>query len=239
MELKNNTILISGGTSGIGLELGHSLRNMGNTVILLGRNKAKLKELSAEGYETICCNLLNIEDLEKAVLIIQNEYPNLNILFNNVGVQNNYNFTEAVSPFGKIKQEIGTNFTSQIQLTQLLIPVLATKEKSFIINTTSALGAYPKPDGLVYSATKAAMRNFTIGLRNTVKDVGIKVLELIPPVTDTSMTSKRDEKKMPVNDLIVKILPQLKKEKRVITIFPIRIFLNLAKIFPYIARKVI
>ncbi len=239
MKLENNTILITGGTSGIGLALGKSLLKKDNTVILLGRNKSKLQELEKVGFKTIYCDLRQIEDIEKAVLIIQNKYPNLNMLFNNAGIQNNYIFTEAITPFEKIKQEIEINFISQVQLTQLIIPILATKEKSFIVNTTSALGAYPKPDGLVYCATKGAMRNFTIGLRHTVKDLGIKVLEFIPPVTDTPMTSKRDEKKMSVNDLISKVLPQLKREKQVISVSSIRVFLFLAKIFPHITRKII
>lgn len=239
MKLTNNTILITGGTLGIGLSLGRALLQLGNTVILLGRNKAKLTELEAEGFETIECDLSEQEHIEKAVIQIQNRFPNINMLFNNAGVQYNYNFTEGVIPLTKISQELNINVTGQLILTQLLIPLLSNAEKAFIVNTTSGLGAYPKDDGLVYSASKAAMRNFTIGLRNVLKDTSIRVLEFIPPVTDTGMTRERNEAKMSADDLIKSILPQLQKEKSILTVTKMRIFPWIAFLLPSLAHKIL
>lgn len=239
MKLTNNTILITGGTSGIGLTLGKELLKLGNTVILLGRNIEKLANAEKQGFKTIACDLGKQEDIENAALLIQNKYPQINMLFNNAGVQFNYDFTENVIPLEKIAQEVNINVTGQLIFTQLLIPLLSNAEKSFIINTTSGLGAFPKDDGLVYSATKAAMRNFTVGLSYALKNSPIKVLEFIPPVTDTGMTRGRNETKMSAEELVKQIIPQLQKEKKILTVQKMRMFLWIAFLFPNLAHKIL
>ncbi len=239
MKLSNQTILITGGTSGIGLALGKALREKGNQVILLGRNQEKLVAASGLGFETISCDLSKIADIEAASVLIQNKYPQLNLLFNNAGIQYNYNFLEQVIPPNKIAQEIQVNVSGQIILTQLLIPVLSNAEQAWIINTTSGLGMHPKKDGLVYSASKAAMRNFTRGLRTVLQKSSIKVLEFIPPVTDTPMTSGRAENKMPVQRLIDLILPQIEKERSMITVPIMRLFEWIAFLFPSLADRIL
>lgn len=239
MKLSNNTILITGGTSGIGLELGRNFLELNNTVILLGRNHAKLNKLEKEGFETICCDLSKQSDIEEASIMIQNQYPKLNMLFNNAGIQYNCIFIENVIPLNRITEEITINVTGQIMLTQLLIPVLNNNGNSFIVNTTSGLGAFPKADGLIYCASKAAMRNFTVGLRYSLKPNLIKVLELIPPVTDTGMTKGRIETKMPVDKFVKQIIPQLRKERKILTINKMRLFLWIAFLLPSVAHKIV
>ncbi len=239
MKLANNTILITGGTSGIGLTLGRTLLKRNNTVILLGRDKTKLAQAEKEGFKAITCDLSKQEEIESAALTIQNHFPQINMLFNNAGVQCNYDFTGSLIPIDKISQEININLTGQLILTQLLIPFLANAQKAVIVNTTSGLGAFPKVDGLVYSASKAAMRNFTTGLRYSLKNTSIRVLEFIPPVTDTAMTRGREEQKMSVDKVVRTILPQLQKEKKILTIPKIRLFLWIAFLFPSLAHKIL
>ncbi|MEP2669528.1 MAG: SDR family NAD(P)-dependent oxidoreductase [Cyclobacteriaceae bacterium] len=239
MNLTNNTILITGGTSGIGLTLGEALLKRGNTVIVLGRNKPQLLEANKKGFEVIQCDLTDQGEIENATLHIQRHYPSINMLFNNAGVQYNYNITESVIPLEKISKEVAINVTGQMILTQLLIPLLCNAEKSFIINTTSGLGAFPKTNGVIYSATKAAMRNYTTGLRLALQSTPISVLELIPPVTETKMTKGRDGKKMPVEEFVATILPQLEKERKIITVPKMRLFLYLAFLFPGLAHKIL
>ena len=239
MKLSENIILITGGTSGIGYELGKALLKLNNTVILLGRDEEKLNNAQRQGFHTIRCDLADQVDIENAVVKIQNEYSGLNILFNNAGVQFNYLFADTVISFDKIRQEIDVNLTGQAILTQMLIPVLSTAERALIINTTSALGAFPKTDALVYSASKAAMRSFTTGLRYALKSTPVKVLELIPPVTDTGMTAGRDATKMSPEALVAQILPQMAKEKSVLTTPAIRVFLWIAFLFPGMAHKIL
>lgn len=140
---------------------------------------------------------------------------------------------------GKIHQEISINLTGQVMFTQLLIPSLMQAPKAFIINTTSGLSAFPKKDGLVYSASKAGLRNFTLGLRYSLQSTNIKVLEFIPPVTDTHMTQGRNESKMSVEDLVNHIIPQLKKERKTLTIRKMRLFLWIVFLFPGLANKIL
>ena len=239
MKLNNHTILITGGTSGIGFELGRKLLAMGNTVILLGRDKHKLEAAAVQGFETLRCDLSNLQDVEQAALYIQNHFPGINILFNNAGVQYNYAITETVIPLEKIRHEMEVNVSGQIVLTQQLIPLLATAEKALIVNTTSGLGIFPKSDGLVYSASKAAMRNFTTGLRYALKETSIGVLEMIPPVTDTAMTSGRNEKKMSVRTFVEAIIPQIERERKIATVPAIRVFLWIAFLMPGLANKIL
>ena len=239
MKLTNNTILITGGTSGIGYVLGQALLKRNNTVILLGRDKEKLAEARKEGFETISCDLSKVEEIEEASITIQNQFPKLNVLFNNAGVQFNYDFIDGVVPPDKISSEISINVTGQILLTQRLISVLHYNKNAFIINTTSGLGAFPKSDGVVYSASKAAMRNFTVALRFGLKSEGIKVLEFIPPVTDTGMTHGRNEAKMSPEELVSQVIPQLEKERKILTVTKMRWFLWIAFLFPRLAHTIL
>lgn len=239
MKLTNNTILITGGTSGLGLELGKALQKMNNKVILLGRDFSKLSPETMSLFETIQCDITKQEDLEKTALLVQNSHPNLNILINNAGVQFNYYFTEGVIPLQKISDEIAINASGQIILTQLLLPVLSQNENAAIINTTSGLGAFPKMDGLVYSASKATMRNFTMGLRLSLQKTSIKVMEFIPPVTQTPMTEGRNEAKMTPEKLVKIILPQLQKNRKILTTKQMRLFLWIAFLSPRLAHKIL
>lgn len=239
MQLTNNTILITGGSSGIGLALGRKLKALGNQVILLGRNKPKLQELEKEGFHTLVCDLSNEEDIEKTVVRLLNSYPKLNMLFNNAGVQYNYNFLENQISMDKVSKEIAINITGQMLLTQQLIPQLVNSKQALIVNTTSGLGAFPKQDALVYSASKAAMRNFTFGLRSCLADSGVNVVEFIPPVTDTQMTKGRNTAKMSTEKLVDIILPQLKNKRNILTTGKMRLFLIIAFLFPSLAAKIV
>ncbi|MBX2877960.1 MAG: SDR family NAD(P)-dependent oxidoreductase [Saprospiraceae bacterium] len=239
MKLSGKTILITGGTSGIGWELAQQLLKKNNRVIILGRDQGKLTAAKKLGFSTIHCDLVDVEQIEAAVLSIQNDFADLDVLFNNAGVQYNYDFTNAVVALDKIHQEIMINVTGQLILTQLLIPVLSTSEHALVVNTTSALGMFPKPDGLIYSASKAAMRNFTTGLRYALKNTNIKVIEFIPPVTATAMTAQRAEEKMPADQLIELAIPQIEKGKAMVTVGKIRVFRWLAFLFPAIANRIL
>ncbi len=239
MKIKNKRILITGGTSGIGLVLGRKLLQHNNEIILMGTHAEKLRALRKEGFITLSCDLSDPGNIEKAIVEIQNEYDHIDILFNNAGVQYNYDLTGHGYPLEKIQKEIAINVTGQIILTQLLLPMLHQSHYPKIIVTTSGLGAFPKQDGLNYSATKSAMRNFTVGLRYALKNTHVQVHEFIPPVTDTGMTADRSEKKMSPDILVDQIIPQLERDRKILTVRKMRLFLWIAFLFPDIAHKII
>lgn len=239
MELAGNTILITGGTSGIGLALGKKFLALGNKVIVTGTNRGRVERAITLGLDAIRCDLTKQEQIDYLVMKIEKDYPSLNILFNNAGIQFNYEFDDNIVPLEKIQNEFEVNVIGQMVLTHLLLPTLTNSKKSCIINTTSALGMFPKSDGLVYSATKAAMRNFTMGLRYSLKTTNISVIECMPPVTDTAMTSTRNEKKMGADKFVEIILPQLKAEKSLATVTSLRVFKWISVFFPQMAHKIL
>ena len=169
---------------------------------------------------------------------VEQKYPELDVLVNNAGIQYNYNLLEASDIHQKIQNEINTNLTGTIQLTQLLLPILSTKP-SVIVNVTSGLGAVPKTDGLIYSVSKAGLRNFTLGLRKSLNNNAIKVLEIIPPVTNTNMTSGRDEQKMSVEELVRIIIKQWQQGKILIAPGKIKLFLLINRFLPVLANRII
>ena len=239
MKLKNKTILITGGTSGIGYELGKILLEKGNTVILMGRDREKMASAEEDGFGTVSCDLTSGNAIENAVLQIQNQYGKLDVLFNNAGIQYNYLFHEETDPSERIRKEVEVNLTSQIILTQQVLPLLSNASEALIVNTTSGLGTFPKMDALVYSATKSGMKNFTTGLRYLLKDSAIRVIDFIPPVTDTGMTEKREEKKMDAGELAIAAVRQIEKGRSTVTVPSLRIFRWIAFLWPGLAYRIL
>lgn len=237
MELSGRTILITGGTSGIGKALAQELKKQ-NLVMVTGTNPQRLDEAAQSGLIAVRCDLAQIHEIEELVTFIERDIQSLDVLINNAGVQNNYDFANTTAPLKKVEQEITINLTGAIQLTQLLLPTLLTKP-SHIINVTSALGAVPKSDGLVYSASKAGLRNFTQGLRKVLAKEAISIHELVPPVTDTAMTAGREEKKMPPEQLVQIALRQLGTGKLLLAPAKIRFFLWLSRVMPGVANRII
>lgn len=237
MQIQNRTILITGGTSGIGKALAQELKH-NNTVIITGRSEERLEQARQNGLIAIPCDLSRRDDLDKLVLKLEQEYPALNVLINNAGIQYNYHWLEEADLYQKIQQEVAVNLSGTMQLTQLLTPLLGVKA-STILNVTSALGAVPKSDGLIYSVTKAGLRSFTQGLRKVLKGQSIRVLEVIPPVTDTNMTAGRSEAKTSTEELVKIILRQWKKGKQLIAPTKVKIFLTINRFFPALANKII
>ena len=239
VSLSNNTILITGGTSGIGLELAKYFLKKNNRIIVTGRNEQRLEEAKTIGLIPFKCDFNQSDDLENLVVFLENNYPKLNGLINNAGVQHNYQFDEINNGSSLIREEININTVVPILLTQLLLPLITVNKNSFIVNVGSGLAFMPKTDGLVYSASKAALSNFTKGLQILLKDSPIKVFELIPPVTDTNMTARRDEQKMSPKKLVEVLMPQFEKGLYRLTVKKINLFVILSKFFPAIAAKII
>lgn len=238
MKLENKTILITGGTSGIGFQLAKQLYSRENTIIVLGRAGKRLQECKNEGFETISCDLKDVSQIEQAAIQIQQLYPNLNVLFNNAGVQEQFDFTDGLDHRERIFPEIQINTTGQILLTQMLLPTLISTGEFLIVNTGSGLGFSPRKDALVYSASKAAMHNFTKGLRCVLKEKGGQVIEFLPPVTRTAMTEHRSLVMMEPDELIEKIIPQIESGKKLVTTFKIRLFLKINLFFPGLALHI-
>jgi uncharacterized oxidoreductase len=191
MQTSNNTILISGGATGIGLALSEQL-SRNNTVVICGRREAKLFETKQKfpGIHTKVCDLQNEAERIGLVDWVMKSFPELNILINNAGIQQELDLT---TPEGidNIRQEVEINFIAPVHLCGLLIPHLRTKSISAVINISSGLAFTPIAFMPIYCATKAAMHSFSLSLRHQLSKTSVKVFEIAPPTVDTDLDKGR------------------------------------------------
>lgn len=191
MKTTNNTVLISGGSAGIGLEIAKLLSEKGNKVIITGRNEARLQQAASQlkSVSTIVSDVSNAEDVENLVSQIKSEFPDLNMVINNAGRALVYDITEEnVNAFEKAEDEMLTNYLSIIRLNEKLLPVLKTNDNPTIVNVSSVVAFVPGALA-TYSASKAALHSYTRYLRLALKNANVKVFELMPPLVDTEFSA--------------------------------------------------
>ncbi len=188
MNLTANTILITGGASGIGFALAQQLSNRGNSVIICGRSEAALLKAQAEvpALITRVCDIADTTSRLSMVSWLDTAYPELNIVINNAGVQVRRDLRDCGS-LENLEQEVAINFTAPVRLIGELLPQLKRQSQAMIINVSSALAFAPRAGVPVYCATKAAMHSYTLSLRHQLKAIGIRVVEMAPPIVDTGL----------------------------------------------------
>ena len=189
MEISGNTVLITGGATGIGYALAESFLAAGNEVIICGRREERLLKAQKNHPELHIkvCNVAEEGDRRTLVEWITANFPNLNILVNNAGVQRDIDFTKGIAEFLAGENEIKINLEAPIVLSGLFIPYLTGKKEAAIINISSGLGFVPAAKMPVYSATKAGLHAFSMALRQQLLKPGIKVFEVVPPAVDTEL----------------------------------------------------
>jgi len=236
MKVSGNTVLITGGSSGVGLELAKKFLSEGNTVIITGRSLEKLQAVKNK-YPEIIIESANITSEEDSIKLAK-KYD-INILINNAGVQYQYDICSEHANIKIIKQEIDTNFTGQVVLTRVFLPTLLTKDDAAIINITSLLGIVPKESATVYCATKSAFRSFTKSLRWQLSCSSIKVFEIVPPLVATAMTDENKGKKISPQKLVNDFWRNFKKDKYTVFIGKSKAAYYINRMFPSLAERVI
>ncbi|TCP65629.1 SDR family oxidoreductase [Sphingomonas sp. PP-CE-1G-424] len=188
MKLSGNTILITGGATGIGLALATRLSSSGNRVIICGRNEASLEHarVTVPALITRVCDVADAPSRHELVDWLAADYPDLNVLINNAGVQHRRDFNGETAT-AALDQEIAINLTAPIHLIAELLPALTRQDQAWIVNVSSGLAFSPMADVPVYSATKAAIHSFTLSLRHQLRSTSVKVVELAPPIVDTGL----------------------------------------------------
>ncbi|TGE08459.1 SDR family oxidoreductase [Hymenobacter fodinae] len=191
MNLGNNTILITGGATGIGLALTERFMKAGSQVIVCGRRAEALEEAQRQlpGLHTRVCDVARPEEREDLARWVQQEFPNLNVLINNAGIQNRWQLAapDTSTNWADYQSELAINVDAPMHLALLLIPHLRQQQNPAIINVTSGLSFAPAAFAPIYSATKAAMHSFTLSLRHQLAATPIKVLEIVPPAVNTDL----------------------------------------------------
>ncbi len=188
MKLSDNTILITGGTSGIGLELTKRLLERNNTVIVTGRDAKKLDGVKKEfpKLNTLVSDVGRPQEIEKLAERIGKEFPKLNFLINNAGVMNEINLHNPTS-LDALTREVEINLMGPIRMVQAFLPMLKKQSTAAILNVTSGLAFVPLPTSPIYCATKAGLHSYTLSLRVQLKKTAVKVFELAPPATQTPL----------------------------------------------------
>ncbi|GMA57362.1 putative oxidoreductase [Alicyclobacillus sacchari] len=189
MLQSGNTILITGGASGIGLAFAERFLEAGNQVIVCGRRAEKLEEAKAKfpALHTRVCDVANEQDRLELCDWLVREFPNLNALINNAGIQQWVNVLRADDDWAHFHQEIAINFDAPIHLTLRLLPHLVKQPHGAIVNVSSGLALAPATWAPIYSATKAALHSFTQSLRLQLEGTNVDVIEILPPAVNTDL----------------------------------------------------
>jgi len=220
MKTTKNTILITGGTSGIGKGFAEEFVQRDNTVIICGRREERLRQIQDQypGVVTTICDISILEEREALYQWVIDTHPEINMLINNAGIQLPVDMTREID-IRKIKQEIEVNLVAPIHLSSLFVPRLTDKDESAIINISSGLAFVPIAFMPVYSATKAAIHSFTMSLRHQLKDTSVKVFEIIPPSVDSELGHERRKDKnqthggMPVKEFVDEAMGSIENDE--------------------------
>ncbi len=197
MITKNNTVLITGGATGIGFALAESFVKLGNKVIVCGRRMDKLEDAKRRLPSLIVrqCDVSKEGDRRALYEWVEKEFNDLNLLVNNAGIQRRIDFTKGTEDLLRQEDEIDINFKAQVYLAARFVPLLSRQKEAAIVNVSSGLGFVPLTVFPIYSATKAAIHSFTMSLRFQLRKTSVKVFEVIPPtVHDTELKGKPIEK---------------------------------------------
>ncbi|KPM48711.1 SDR family oxidoreductase [Jiulongibacter sediminis] len=240
MILSGNTIMITGGSSGIGLAMAKKFAALQNKVIITGRNKSKLDAIQKDFPEFIClqADLANKNAMDELVLEIEQKYPETNVLINNAAVQYNYSFLEEQDLTYKIDYEIATNLIGPIRLTALLLPTLLKNESSAIVNVSSGLFIAPKMSASVYCATKSAIHSHTKTLRYQLERSSIKVFEIIPALVETPMTEGRGKSKISPEQLVDEFMKDFQRDKPESYIGKTKLLKAIGRLAPKLADRI-
>jgi uncharacterized oxidoreductase len=189
VKMSNNTVLITGGGSGIGLELARMLARQGNWVLICGRNPEKLEraQREIEGLEIRACDLALARDRETLSAWVLDRFADLNILVNNAGIAQQLDLTGDQFSLEAIARELATDLQAPVDLTLRLLPHLRRQKQAAIINVTTGLVYSPDASTPIYSSAKAGLHAWTGALRFQLRRSGIKVFEVLPPIVATEM----------------------------------------------------
>lgn len=192
MKLQRNTILITGGTSGIGYEFAAQLLALGNTVLITGRNQAKLDQAKQRlpQLHTFQSDVSDPAAIQALFGQVTAQFPALNMLINNAGEMHKLNLQDPALSVFDVTREIDIDLAGPIRMVQQFLPHLQAQPTAAILNITSGLALVPFPLAPVYGAAKAGLRSYTQALRVQLQNTRVQVFELVPPAADTPLNTR-------------------------------------------------
>ena len=206
MNMTGNTILVTGGGTGIGLGLAKAFHDGGNTVIIAGRRPAPLAEVVAAnpGMTSVVLDVADPAAIQAFAAQAAQDYPALNVLINNAGIMKTEDALADPFDLSACEATVATNLLGPIRLTAALLPHLRRQSAATVVNVTSGLAFVPRAATPTYSATKAAMHSYTQSLRFLLRETPVQVIELVPPllVTDLMPGQRANPRAMPLDEFI-------------------------------------
>jgi uncharacterized oxidoreductase len=244
MELKNSTILITGGTSGIGLEFTSQLSKMGAKIIATGRNIETLNDTKKwfTNIHTFQSDVSNSKDIEKLYKDVTKQFPELNIIINCAGLMRQIDLHDNELNIDTITEEIDTNLSGTIQMVHQFLPHLMKQKSAAIINVSSAIAFMSYSIAPVYSASKAGAHSYTKALRLQLKKTNVKVFEVIPPGVKTNLQNgwkvpPPEGRMMEADKMVAVAIQDIQKNKLEITPGLAKIVKLLSRIAPNYIEK--
>jgi uncharacterized oxidoreductase len=189
MELSNRTVLVTGGSGGIGRGMAQAFWRAKSTVIVCGRDRKKLAAMEEQFPEItgLRCDVGDPRQREDLAADVLGRFPDLDILVNNAGVQRYIDLKHGYDELKSGEDEIAINLISTVELTALFIGHLLQRPSAAVINVSSGLAFMPMLKTPVYCATKAAVHTYSLVLRQQLKDTSVQVIEIVPPMVDTDL----------------------------------------------------
>jgi uncharacterized oxidoreductase len=236
MQLSGKTILLTGGTDGIGRKLAGLLKAKGATVIVTGRTAERIAAAEAAGFEAISADLSSQTGVNTVLDAVKGRA--IDILINNAGVGSDHDFREAAPDLADNDRCVFLNFNAPVHLIATMMEALKSRPEAMIVNTTSGLAVAPRAGGPIYCATKAALRSYTLALREQLKGTRIHVLEVLPPVVETKMTAGRGSKKMSAADCAAQMVRAMESNATEANVGMVKILRAVYSISPALARRI-
>ncbi|RNJ61638.1 MAG: SDR family NAD(P)-dependent oxidoreductase [Porphyrobacter sp. IPPAS B-1204] len=235
MDVMGKTVLLTGGSAGIGREIARQLQAKGAAVILTGRDPARLAAMRAEGFEVLAADLSNAAGVDALVEALGDR--SVDILINNAGQLIEHDFRKGAPDADAADEGIYANLTAPIRLITALVPRLRDRPQAAIVNVTSGLAIAPAARQPVYCATKAGLRFYTLALREQLKRTSVKVIEALPPVVDTQMNDGNPMKKMPAEECARQIIEAIERGRDEANIGMTRTLRIVESMAPSLARR--
>lgn len=217
MKLTGNTILITGGGSGIGRAIAEQFHRMGDKVIIAGRRQPILEETVAAnpGMQFVLLDIEHPEKIRSFADGIAKDFPSLNVVIHNAGIMRPEDILAPEDDLATVDATVATNLLGPIRLTQALLPLLRKQPKATILTVSSGLAFIPLALTPTYCATKAAIHSYSQSLRYQLRSTHVEVIELVPPYVQTELMGSAqasDPRAMPLKEFIDEVFSILKNQ---------------------------